>query len=118
MPSLNNSFVTSNGLDMRTEIRRERTIELYLEGFRWDDLKRWKTAEVEMVKPLLGIKWQGTGWETYWTNPGYPIDATTGCIVLEAASARTFDPNKHYLYPIPTDQITRSKNNLVQNPGW
>ena len=44
MPKLSNSFVTSNGLSMREEIRRERTVELYLEGFRIDDLKRWKTA--------------------------------------------------------------------------
>ena len=44
MPKLSNALVTTNGLDMRTEIRRERTIELYLEGFRVDDLKRWKTV--------------------------------------------------------------------------
>ena len=46
MPKLSNSFVTTNGLNMRTEIRRERTVELFLEGFRIDDLKRWKTAEM------------------------------------------------------------------------
>ena len=34
MPPLTNAFVKSNGLDMRTEIRRERTIELAFEGFR------------------------------------------------------------------------------------
>jgi starch-binding outer membrane protein, SusD/RagB family len=118
MPRLSNNFVASNGLDMRTEIRRERTVELFLEGFRWDDLKRWKTAEIEMVQPLLGIKWKGTSWETYWTNPGWPIDNATGCILVEAANARTFDPGKHYFYPIPTNEITQSKNNLVQNPGW
>src|SRR5690606_4799517 len=38
MPPLTNAFVTANGLDMRTEIRRERTIELAFEGFRRDDL--------------------------------------------------------------------------------
>ena len=45
MPPLTNAFVKGNGLDMRTEIRRERTIELAFEGFRRDDLRRWKTAE-------------------------------------------------------------------------
>ena len=44
MPKLTNDFVRQHGLDMQTEIRRERTIELYNEGFRIDDLKRWKTA--------------------------------------------------------------------------
>ena len=39
-------------LDMRTEIRRERTIEFFDENFRIDDLKRWKTAEDEMPMNL------------------------------------------------------------------
>ncbi|MCX8492360.1 MAG: RagB/SusD family nutrient uptake outer membrane protein, partial [Cyclobacteriaceae bacterium] len=60
MPRLTNAFVSGNGLNMLDEIRRERTIELYVEGFRYDDLRRWKTAEVEMPKPVLGIKWKGT----------------------------------------------------------
>ena len=41
---MTNELITQNaGMDMRTEIRRERTIELFNEGFRLDDLKRWKT---------------------------------------------------------------------------
>ena len=40
MPDLTNDFVTANNLDMRTEIRRERTIEFFDENFRIDDLKR------------------------------------------------------------------------------
>ena len=60
MPKLSNNLVTANGLNMREEIRRERTVELFNEGFRIDDLKRWKTAETEMPKDFLGIKWTGT----------------------------------------------------------
>src|SRR5947199_10575386 len=48
MPALTNAFVTGNGLDMLTEIRRERTAELAFEGFRRDDVRRWKTAEASM----------------------------------------------------------------------
>src|SRR5207237_1126484 len=59
MPVLNNAFVTSNGLDMLTEIRRERTVELAFEGFRRDDLRRWKTAETEMPQALRGVKFVG-----------------------------------------------------------
>ncbi|MBL4675896.1 MAG: RagB/SusD family nutrient uptake outer membrane protein, partial [Mucilaginibacter sp.] len=33
MPHLTNAFAAANGLDMRTEIRRERTVQLCLEGF-------------------------------------------------------------------------------------
>jgi hypothetical protein len=57
MPRLSNAFVSANGLDMRTEIRRERNIELYFEGFRRDDLIRWKTAETELPMDIQGIQW-------------------------------------------------------------
>lgn len=72
MPKLTNSFVSEHGLDMRTEIRRERTIELYNEGFRLDDLKRWKTAETEMPQDILGVKWKGTEYETTWSKCPHP----------------------------------------------
>ena len=42
IPHLTNTFVTANGLNMKEEIRRERTIELSLEGYRLDDLRRWQ----------------------------------------------------------------------------
>ena len=57
MPKLTNSFVSEHGLDMRTEIRRERTIELYNEGFRLDDLKRWNAMKLmENPKTMFGLK--------------------------------------------------------------
>jgi starch-binding outer membrane protein, SusD/RagB family len=116
MPKLSNALVTANGLDMRTEIRRERSIELLLEGFRVDDLKRWKTAEIEMPMNILGIKWTGTRWQTRWVvngNAPYPLDAN-GNIIFE--SSRVWQ-DKHYLLPIPTQQIALNPN-LTQNPGW
>lgn len=39
---------------MREEIRRERKVELAFEGHGYWDLIRWKTAEVELPKTLLG----------------------------------------------------------------
>ena len=117
MPKLSNALVTGNGLDMRTEIRRERTIELYLEGFRVDDLKRWKTAETEMPMPLLGIKWKGTEFETRWKVSGaapYPLDAD-GNLILE--SGRKWS-EKNYLYPVPTQQIQLNANLAPNNTGW
>ena len=38
--------------------------------------------------------------------------------VIEQASARSFDPNKDYKYPIPTYEIATSEGNVKQNPGW
>ncbi|MDR6562454.1 MULTISPECIES: RagB/SusD family nutrient uptake outer membrane protein [unclassified Arcicella] len=112
MPKLSNGFVQANGLDLRTEIRRERTIELYLEGFRRDDLIRWKTAEVEMPKPIEGITWTGTAYETYWS--GIKNNVVNGNYRLE--SSRVWQ-EKHYLLPLPSQQL-QLNTNLVQNTGW
>ncbi|RZM22515.1 MAG: RagB/SusD family nutrient uptake outer membrane protein, partial [Pedobacter sp.] len=54
--ALTNAFVTANNLDMRQEIRRERSVELALENFRYDDLIRWKTAEIVLPQEILGSK--------------------------------------------------------------
>lgn len=128
MPALTNAFVNNNGLDMRTKIRRERTTELALEGFRYDDLRRWKTAEIEMPQAIKGIKIVGTPWsqpiivEGYdrnpYTDPAWQNNTDeNGFIMVERASSRSFDPNKHYLLPLPTREILINPN-LQQNPGW
>ncbi|RXK86839.1 RagB/SusD family nutrient uptake outer membrane protein [Filimonas effusa] len=113
MPKLSNAFVNANGLDMRTEIRRERTVEFYNEGFRIDDLKRWKTAETEMPQDMLGIKWTGTEFQTAWSNVTFPKNAD-GCLIIETGRKWT---NKNYLYPLPSDQLSLNPN-LKQNPDW
>lgn len=113
MPKLSNSFVTSNGLDMREEIRRERTVELFLEGFRIDDLKRWKTAETEMPQELVGIQFTGTEYATKWSNQTRSLNSA-GCIIMY--NNRQWD-QKNYLYPLPSDQLQLNPQ-LKQNPGW
>jgi hypothetical protein len=126
---LTNAFVTTNGLDMREEIRRERTVELALEGFRWDDLRRRKTAETELLKAIRGIKIVGTEWtepilvdgverNPYRTEEWQTRTDAEGFIISEPASARSnFNPEKHYLRPIPVKEIQLNPN-LQQNPGW
>lgn len=113
MPKLSNAFVTTNSLDMRTEIRRERTIELYNEGFRLDDLKRWKTAATEMPQDLLGIKWTGTEFQTKWSSVTKSRNAE-GALIME--TGRTW-AEKNYLYPLPADQLQLNPK-LTQNPSW
>ncbi|HEY6899742.1 MAG TPA: RagB/SusD family nutrient uptake outer membrane protein [Puia sp.] len=128
MPHLTNTLVAGNGLDMETEIRRERTVELAFEGFRWDDLRRWKTAETVLPKSILSIKVTGTEWASkvitidgnvynsffYNVDPG---QLENGYKILQSGSQRSFNPNKNYLLPIPTKQITLNIK-LSQNPGW
>jgi hypothetical protein len=121
MPSLTNGFVTTNGLDMLREIRRERTVELAFEGFRRDDLRRWKTAETEMPQALRGVKFEGTEYEqrdsTLVIGTDIQVDAG-GFVVAEAATSRQFVVPRHYLDPIPLQQIQLSRGTLIQNPGW
>lgn len=113
MPKLTNNFVTTNNLSMREEIRRERTVELFLEGFRIDDLKRWAAASVEMPQDQLGVKVTGTWFETNWAAQARPLN-NEGSIILY--SGRVWD-DKHYLYPLPSDQRQLNPQ-LGQNPGW
>jgi len=116
MPKLSNSFVTANVLDMRTEIRRERTIELYQEGFRIDDLKRWGTAVQVMNQPLLGVEYAGTEYQTNWGSTIAPTQNKdeNGCLIMDANRQWS---DKDYLYPIPSDQLQLDPK-LKQNPGW
>lgn len=78
-----------------------------------DDLKRWYTAREEMKMDLLGVKWKGTEFEKEWPSVSSPVNAD-GCLILE--SGRIWN-DKHYLYPLPTDQLLLNPN-LKQNPGW
>ena len=114
LPLLTNAFVTANGLDMRTEIRRERSVELAYEGFRYWDLIRWKTAETELPKPILERK--------YFSNVDYggstkpPLQ--DGYVLMQSADKRKFNAQKDYLWPLPSGQIGLSKGTLTQNSGW
>ena len=56
--------------------------------------------------------------------PGYGMnkdkDALTGDYDVEQfiGEKRTFDPAKHYLWPIPDNAIDKNPNLLPNNPGW
>lgn len=120
MPPLTNTHVTSNALDMLTEIRRERTVELAFEGFRRYDLRRWMIAEDILPQAIRGVKFEGTEYEDQY--PGLEIGTDIrvdgdGFIITEPASSRQFLP-KHYLDPIPLQQIQLSRGTLEQNDGW
>jgi len=114
MPHLTNAFVATNNLDMRTEIRRERTIELAMEGFRYDDIIRWKIAEKVLPVDILGAKFIASE----WGSNGSLNLSPDNIIIVEPASKRVFNVQKDYLYPVPLHEITFSNNNVTQNPGW
>ncbi len=108
------------------EIRRERRIELAMEGFRQDDLRRWKKLE---YTDHVGNKDTNRG---AWIKRADYKNATTVMIegnaaegyiipIQAAASYRIFDNPRVYLAPIGPDQIKLYKDQgatLTQNPGW
>ncbi|MFN3852742.1 MAG: RagB/SusD family nutrient uptake outer membrane protein [Spirosomataceae bacterium] len=110
---LTNAFVTSNGLNMLDEIRRERRVELAVEGFRYWDLIRWKTAEIELKKPVLGNFFFRAEFGTATTVKLTPDNF----ILVQDANFRKFDPAKDYLWPLPINEISLNPS-LKQNPGW
>ncbi|QNL49370.1 RagB/SusD family nutrient uptake outer membrane protein [Olivibacter sp. SDN3] len=87
--------------DIRQIIRNERRVELAMEGLRIFDIRRWQTAEEVLNGWVHGAKFG-------------PTNEDNGYI---RANFRTFDPNRHYLWPIPRDERNLN-NNLTQNPGW
>lgn len=113
---LTNAFATANNLNMRDEIRRERSVELALENFRYDDLIRWKTAEIVLPQAILGSKFNAEDWQL--ADPGNLNLNADGIVVVENASSRTFRADRDYLYPVPFNEINLSNNNVVQNPNW
>jgi len=112
LPLLTNAFVNANGLNMETEIRRERTIELAFEGQAYWDLLRWKTAETALPKTILGRKYFAA------EDPsGSTPNLLNGYVVLEDASFRTFNASRDYLWGLPTKELALNSN-LAQNPNW
>jgi hypothetical protein len=128
LPPISNAFLTANSMDIKTEIRRERAIELYAEGStRFNDLKRWGIAEQELGEAVYGAVIEGTVYEgndALYTpdNYDYPVETTsTGkgdreCIVIQPASIRNFS-RENYLFPLPTAQLGLVEA-LLQNPGY
>lgn len=93
-----------NQAELREIVRHERMVELALEGLRFFDLRRWRTAEDVMQGPIRGMRYIRSGESEVRT-------LTYGGIV------RFFDPERDYLWPIPHQEITLNPN-LVQNKGY
>ena len=88
--------------DMTVIIRRERRVELALEGLRTDDLRRWKLANTVLNGYVHGAQFSGDP----STDNGYI-----------RAQKRTFNPNRDYLWAIPLSELNLDKA-LTQNPNY
>ncbi len=106
------------------EIRRERRVELFSEGFRYDDLRRWKQG-AKLTKKDYGMRWDEANKARFdpqnkcsLKSENYP--GTNINYICPNKSGDFENPvfeQKHYLWPIPVS--ARSENPaLGQNPGW
>ncbi len=124
---------------MRQLVRRERKVELILEGLHFVDMKRWKIGDLENEGPTYGYPLALTkDKDGYITSGGYQ-DATSNMIPnfkktsrhdlndiasydafkdkLKVRDQNRFWNDRFYLFPIP--QVERDRNeNLKQNDGY
>lgn len=97
--------------------------ELALEGLRFFDIRRWGIAESVMPGYSYGRpRVSGT---TNWPNEAPKIDEwgtpdysnVSNKNDLRILETRIFNPDKHYLLPIPIQEM-EVNSQLVQNPNW
>jgi hypothetical protein len=106
------------GSDIRTEIQRERRVELFFEGHRYFDIIRWKQGAL-LAEDLLGVnkRWMDQSRLKIDLN-GLTWKTKGGQQYLLIETGRQFNPDKHYLLPIPFKQMQLNPNLAPQNPGW
>lgn len=134
--------VTGQNTGVILEIRRERTVELMMEGFRYWDIMRWHEGQ-RFTRTFLGMYFPGPGdydlnadgsadvclWSGNKPVTSAPIvyeidkdiffsEGTHGNIILHTDFPRTFRQDRDYLYPIPTEDRILTNGNITQNPGW
>lgn len=124
------------------EIRRERNIELIMEGFRYYDMMRWKEGKTfesdyhGLYIPELGsYDLDGDGNDDVCFYKGSKPTSTAPLfrkvdeeVFLSNGESGYISPYKNikakwnedrdYLYPIPLDERMLTGGSLKQNPGW
>ncbi|AZS31125.1 RagB/SusD family nutrient uptake outer membrane protein [Butyricimonas faecalis] len=94
-----------NGL--REIIQQEWNVEFAFEGMRFWNLRRWKTANIELNEKLYGWNVAGNRAETFYNNGKGPVIVYSG---------NTFVAPRDYFWPIRSEEAITS--GCVQNPGW
>ncbi len=99
------------------EIRRERAVELLGEGFRWDDIVRWRAGKlIENPKTMLGMKVSQTLRDSY-DDFNRTVNEDGFLVVYPDKNSRKWN-DKLYLHPLPIEETTMNPNLLPNNPGW
>lgn len=107
------------GSNIRSEIQRERRVELFFEGHRYFDVIRWKQGDL-LGQDLLGVnrRWLDESKLTAGVLNTLKWKTVNGEQYLIIETGRTFNPAKHYLLSLPFTQMQRNPNLRPNNPGW
>lgn len=88
-------------------VRRERRVELAMEGLRYWDIKRWDLGPTVLNGPLYG-------------DPDGTVNMETGEVTYDGTFIKladmVFHPERNYLLPIPQSEI--DVTGVEQNPGY
>lgn len=104
MPALPAGLTQSQ---MRDRIRNERAVELAFEDFRWYDIMRWKAGPQIVAQPMYGMNVVKN------TNGTFTYNRE----LLPANMQKIYLDYMHR-YPIPRQEVYKSKGILLQNTGW
>lgn len=104
--------ITSTGDALLEDIKYERQMELYFEGHRFFDLRRWKET-IKLSRDVSGVQWE----KRVGGVPTGALSATGDLvkIIVPVVEDRKFESNNYYL-PIPRDEV--EKAGLEQNWGY
>ncbi|MFD1771675.1 RagB/SusD family nutrient uptake outer membrane protein [Sphingobacterium suaedae] len=98
--------VYSDQEKFRTKLKRERQIELFAEGHRYFDLRRWLDAPQEESAPVYGCNAYSTKDQAELFHRPVEIPSLPSIFTL-----------KMWFWPIHYDELRRNRE-LTQNPGW
>lgn len=122
-PTMDPKYANDGITAVLAEIRRERRVELFMEGFRYDDLRRWKMGK-KLESKDYGMRWDAA--TRAQVDPDGDVTVgysdVNGVEYLEVYKgtdyeAPVFDESKHYLWPMPLNSLSQNPA-LGQTPGW
>jgi len=101
------------------EIRRERRVEFACEGYRFDDLIRWRAHHLITGQRPLGAWFNQELFPTLVVGSTIQVtsDGYVDYLRTSLPNGWGFKPERDYLLAVPPQQITLNPN-LSQNPGW